>query len=109
MMRFSKEQIDAAKVDHAELFSVEIEGFDVEADEYYFRRPTRPEYASFMKTAMDEERRHSAMTQLVRDVIVLPSRAEFDELLKLTPGLGESIGAQVMKIAAPKAKDAKKA
>jgi hypothetical protein len=94
MPKFDEEAVKAAKATHGKLFKTVVGD-----DEFYFRKPTAEEYAVFRKSIYDEEAQSEAVPTLVRDVIVLPAKADYDAMVRERPGLPESIGKQVHKAA----------
>ena len=96
--------IDKMKAENGAVFLLEHGD-----DQYLVRRPTRMEYEAFIKTAMDEELRHTAQLKLVRAVMLVPDLPAFDKLLEQFPALADSLSGPVLKLAgAAKLADAKK-
>lgn len=58
--------------------------------EIAIRAPKRHEYKAFRARAMDPDKRADAMEDLLRQIVVHPSRAELDAILDDYPGLAES-------------------
>ncbi len=105
-MEFSKEEIDAAKAK----YPGKIHSVSVAETEYFFRKPSIPEFESFVKMSNDEDMKHAALRMLVLDVIVLPDRKAFMSELEEAPGLWLPIGGKVLDLCTKgKASDVKKA
>ncbi len=105
-MEFSDEQIAAVKAK----YPGKIHVVSIGDDQYYFRKPSIPEFESFIKTSHDEETRHTALRTLVLDTIVLPDRKAFLAELEEFPGLYLGISGKVLDLCTKgKASDAKKA
>jgi hypothetical protein len=63
------------------------------------RCPTAPEFERFEAHFADEKKAARALGQLVRDVVVWPSRDEYDEMLARRPGLRLAYAKDVLRIA----------
>lgn len=71
-----------------------------EEEEYFFvvALPERPAWNKFRDAALDEERRGSAVEDMVKSSILYPKLADFMQLIKKRPGLVSTVGNQITKL-----------
>jgi hypothetical protein len=73
----------------------------VEGKEYivYVRRPSRAEYKDFRAAASNDKKQAAALETLLCTCVVYPSGAAFQAMLDEAPGLSETFGEELLKIA----------
>jgi hypothetical protein len=104
-MSLSEETIEKLKEEHGEVWVIEVDGGQPIA----FRCPTRQEFRKFKAMASDEKKKPDADDLLAREVVVYPSKADFDALLNRRPGVSMRVAGAVIEAASgEELKDAKK-
>lgn len=86
--------IDQLKEEHDEVYILTADEHEV-----VVRPPTDKEFERFAASSANDAKLLSAMNTLVLDVTLHPSREEMKALFKRRPGLGASLGKQVVKLA----------
>ena len=67
--------------------------------EIVLRKPNRKEYGAFRKMGHNDARKDTAQEDLVRCIVVYPSKQEADALIEDWPGIPEAATKAIMKIA----------
>lgn len=83
-MTISEEQLATLQREHRRVKVISIGDI-----EFAIRAPKRHEYKAFRAKAMGEQK-DSALEDLLRIIVVYPSRVDFDVLLDDYPGVAES-------------------
>ena len=91
-------QIDKLKAEHGELHAISAGTGDREVS-VLVKTPNRERWTSFKAQAQDPHRKATAMESLVLDCVVHPSREEMSKLLNVRPGLSETFGSEIAKLA----------
>lgn len=86
--------IERLKAEHGE-----VHVLTVGDNEIAVRMPTVPEFDRFMAAGADTKKVGPGLKQLVRDCLVHPSVAEFNEMVSRRPGLFLPFGQAVAEIA----------
>jgi hypothetical protein len=96
MSKLTPELIAELKAEHGEIYRLDAREYD---KTIVIKKPDRHVYKRYRKDGTDEDKRHAALQQLVDDVIVWPPPDEFQAMTDDLPGLYETFGNQVARIA----------
>ena len=83
----------------ANLHTLVIDGTDRNSEAVICKAPSRGDWKRFMQMTADKDRRNAALETLVRGCLVWPDAAAFDEMLEDKPGLCETFGTALTRIA----------
>lgn len=83
-MTISEEKLTALRAEHRRVKVIAVGDI-----EFVIRAPKRHEYKAFRNKAMGEQKA-DALEDLLRTIVVFPSRQELDAILDDYPGLAES-------------------
>lgn len=96
MSKPTPEIIAELKAEHGEIYQIDAREFD---KTIIVKKPDRHVYKRYRKDGMDDDRRHTALQQLVDDVIVWPPQAEFQAMTDDLPGLYNTFGNEIARLA----------
>lgn len=82
--------LDALRAEHGEVLVLESMGYRV-----VVRMPTEAEFDAFMAGVTTPAKGAGAVKVLFRRVVVWPTRAEVDAMMRAKPGLGVTLGNKV--------------
>lgn len=85
--------IQRLKDEHGEVYILTADDAEV-----VVRMPSIPEFDRFMASMGDEKKSAKGLKQLVRDVLVHPSREDFDAIVSRRPGIFLSFAKEVAHI-----------
>jgi hypothetical protein len=96
-MPFSKEETDKLQAAYGKVYLLEAK-FEGVTYEVAVRRPRRAEYKAYRSAAFAPDKKEFAVETLLLDVLVSPSREEFDKMLDAFPAGTEVFGAKVVEM-----------
>lgn len=94
MSELTDEIVADLKHQHGDVYKIEALGKVI-----VIKTPDDKIFQRFRDYGADDERRSVATKKLVQDTVVWPPKPEFDAMVKAQPGLSESWGSEVARIA----------